>query len=241
MSIVESSETNNTNSVTVDVKPTKALRVAYIATNGCSPFGGCYPPLTELDQMVSQSNEFITATYPVDPVARYSGTLLNLGYIGDAVPCLGVHDDIISIGIWGFLSGFNKAVGVVPQDYFTYHALGGHCRFVLPGSTGISHCNSRGGLAAEGYWTAAAHELGHMHGLACDTEEYTANPPGNPASGFWVSRGKEILIGNYCFMGNAPLHDIDDRWIDNPHYIQLFKSFLVTPRCPFRKSCTSRL
>src|SRR5262249_55555665 len=77
----------------------------------------------------------------------------------------------------------------------------------------------------DGYWTAAAHELGHMHGI-CD-EEYIPNVyAGNPAKGFWVS-GKQKIENSICLMGDAPAHQSTDaRWIDDPHYFQLFRQFV---------------
>jgi hypothetical protein len=226
----ESNEANNTKSITADVKMTRPFLAAYIATNDCFPFGGCYDTLSEYNQTVSKSNEFIEVTYPI---SIYSGTSLGPQYLGDPIKCIGVDDDILSIGLWGLLSGFEKAIGVVPQNYFDYHTISFLPRCDLSGVVGITYCNFRGGLITEGYWTAAAHEFGHMYGLACAQEEYNANPllGGNPASGFWVSR-KTPVNNSVCFMGNGPLRTIETRWVDTPDYEHLFRKFRTIPNDP---------
>ena len=215
-SVAETDETDNRIELRVDVKPTRALSIAYVPVTR-----NILGPLYEFETTVDKSNEFIAATYPVAAVnsGRQDAT-----YEADALPVIGLHDDILKVGVWGCLAGFEKAIGVVPSTYFPYHAK--------KKVNGVSFCNFSGGLVEEGYWTVAAHELGHMFGLRCDPEEYESDPPGILSNGFWVDR--RIPVSSVpCFMGFSPdPRTLDTRWIDVDDYKALFRALRTDPVDP---------
>ncbi len=188
------------------------------------------------------SNTFIEATYPI---AVYQGELQADPYVGSPLKCDGVLEDIRNIGVRAIRLGWEKALGIVSAGYFKYHndPANKKCVFAKPdGSTtgGLSLCNSRGGLIREDLWTAAAHELGHMHGICVQPEEYESHPPGNPANGFWVSAGEEIK-NSTCFMGNSPSHTIDTRWVEDNDYNILFRALRVDKKDPAMMVVTGML
>ena len=144
--------------------------------------------------------------------------------------------DILSVGLWGLLTGKTKTIGIVPADYFSYHTTSSdphnQCNFSTTSGITIPWWEF-GGLATEGFWTASAHELGHTFGLQIGAEEYDITCPdpvhclpGRPATGYWVSKGIPIdpLYGAFCFMGTGLPFTLNQNWVDNEHYSQLMKA-----------------
>ena len=230
--ISEENEANNTIQVASDIKGTEPLRILHISIPDCASTGGCYGPHDDLSKSVGRSNQFIAATYPTSEFlyegptlpSPFHGSPINIQIFGTSI---GVVFDILTIGIIGQLvtPQADKALGVVPVNYFDYHGM--------IGVVGITLLYFSGGLVAEGYWTASAHEVAHMYGIA--EEEYITNPPGNPARGFWVLQQTPVE-NSHCFMGSGPLGNDNfdpsrgmlNRWVDEPHYAHLFRQLEVT-------------
>jgi hypothetical protein len=116
--------------------------------------------------------------------------------------------------------GADKVIGIVPKDYFLWHSDD-------PTITGSTFTGFAAGLVVEGYWSTAAHELGHMYWI--DEEEYeTAPPDGREASGYFVEGDRSV--DSICFMGSGDNHSAFlDRWVDPGHYVQLQNELRVSP------------
>jgi len=235
--ILESNCNNNVNASTVEVKATNALNLIYIAVPACNALlpGACYGPLSEpLQTTIDNTNVFIQATYPLSE-SGLSWTESPTPFLGSSIfGKTGIIEDVVKIGIWNSLtdpSSNRKAVAIVPkhdqtQSYFEYHGY--------PDALGMTVNKGccRTALVTEGAWTAGAHELGHLHGLQLDEEEYIVQNgvvtyPGNLANGFWVNANKPIFFST-CFMGASELHPdlvspLVSRWVDKNHYVQLFQ------------------
>lgn len=233
--IKEVDETNDSTSTEITVKDTKSLYLVYFPVNRPLTYFGYGPiDIGEYASTVDQSGRFIGATYPVAE-KEFTNQKRKEKYYGNPVPgLLGMLNDALGIWTWGeLLTGTlaDRSVGIVPDDYFRYH--------LKEEVTGISFARMgiRGVLVGNGYWKTTAHEIGHTYKLRLTEEEYVTNPPGNPASGFWVNESREISNG-ICFMGAAgPKHSFDywdgrPFWIDNEDYAQLFKQFRVNKTDP---------
>ena len=212
--VAEVNEGDNTRELEIKVMETVPLKVAHFAVKGCLPFGGCYGPPTEIDDSVKIGNDFIQATYPV---AAYSGPLVPVGFFGNPLPLVGLVPDLLSLAVWGELANIaaDATIGIVPRDYFPFHTKGD--------ATGFAFSGFPAGLVVEGHWSTAAHELGHVYGLAPapEEEEYDEVFPGRSASGYFVD-GNILVEQSICFMGTSPDHPgFLDRWIDAGHYVQL--------------------
>lgn len=235
--ILESNETNNAGSTTVTIKDTNGLYLAYFPVDRPITYFGYGPiDLAEYSETVNQSGKFIGAIYPVAD-GEFTNERRDEKYYGDPIPRLGMLDDAISLWLWGKLltrTAADRAIGIVPDDYFSYH--------LFEDVRGVSFPGVHGVLVKEGDWVTAAHEIGHTYGLRLrwpfgPEEEYVTNPPGNPASGFWVN--EQIKISNgICFMGEAgPERSFsywDDRpfWVDKEDYTDLFKKFRTNKTDP---------
>jgi len=240
--IEESKEDNNEKTSKITVKDTNGLYLVYIPVDR-TDFHTGYGPLNMISfsETVGKSGEFISATYPIAG-DKFINQPTSTKYYGDSIPCykvgqketcIGIIDDLISVSLLGEKSTESKAdrsVGIVPNDYFTYHNLAG--------TTGVMYSSIPGGvLVEEGNWAVTAHEIGHTYKLHLNPEEYTSSPPGNTASGFWAAKQKEILNG-ICFMGfSGNKYSFDyspgkPEWIDNEDYKHLFEQFRVNKADP---------
>jgi hypothetical protein len=225
--IQEINETNNKAEITVTIKDTRGLSLAYYRVVGLLVYGT--PSFEEFVETANQGSIFVKATYPVAD-NKFKFNIIG-NYLGDPIPWLGIRDDVISLAFWKWLERAGDiAVGIVSRDYFTYHGK-------PPNVVGIMFPSVRDVVLVKvGYWTTAAHEIGHSFGLWLGgTEEYHVFDPGRPARGYWVERKMDIING-VCFMGYAPYEPrtfmYDERrnihvWVDNEDYEKLFKSFLI--------------
>jgi len=230
--ITELDETNNENSVGITVKDTNELYLVYLPVNRPVTYFGYGPiDMAEYSTTVAQSGKFIKATYPIAE-SEFTNEGKDNKYYGSPVPILGMLSDTISIWLWGELltgTSADRAIGIVPDDYFEYHLTGEAAGITFPGM--------HAGLVENGYWTVTAHEIGHTYGLPVSGgEEYITNPPGNSANGFWISERREISDG-ICFMGFAlSKHSFNyggrPVWIDNEDYVSLFRQFRVSGSDP---------
>jgi len=262
--VVESDETNNRNSKTVDVKSTVPFRLAYVPLS--NPIADA-AFLQDAALARQKSDEFLLTTYPLAdsqfssflttpvPADPSGASCISL----DCPPTLGelaavarnattTINDFLTLRLVGFLHGADRVVGIVPKNYFSLHGLCGY--------TGLTMKTVGSSIAAEGFWTAVAHEIGHTYGLPLvGSEEYSSCPVktnGNIASaGYWVAKSKPIdplangcdpangvdLNCIRCFMGTAAeANGVDPRngrWIELPDFDHLFQQLLVNKTDPF--------
>lgn len=160
----------------------------------------------------------------------------------EAIDTVGLLEDMYNVAVYTAIESPQSRVGVglVPPGYFAYHLIG---------ALGLTFPYSRGGLVAVGYPSTVAHEIGHMLGLEpWPPEEYSRSPlGGNPAEGYYVGTGARSRAesaskeANLCFMGTAPYPewpvlgadgDPPERWIDDDHWVELFKTLRTNPRDP---------
>lgn len=272
--IEEFDETNNQDEISVTVKETRDLNIEYLKINPPITLSYEAPDSKSFKETAEQSTKFIQATYPIrnngvkyDINENYIGTPLLWGVpkFKIALPfeifCIDKIEfdpsvligDLAALDISARLSGKDKIIGIVDHSYFEQH---GYCyEYVKDGdkkticSVGITTPIHRSALIEDGYYTPAAHEIGHSFGLGIKyypplnqpgpDEEYkiiynddcTPNIEksylGNSASGFWVEEKKSIENA-ICFMGTTPdlpketLPQNLNRWICDKDYHHLF-------------------
>lgn len=236
--VVESTKENNQKSVDITIKDTQTLKISYFRIKSKWPADYGEPDINSFVLTANKSGTFILGTYPVSENKFINQKNIE-ELVGNPIPS-GGHE----IPNWaGFISDLknlsklraiknagDRVVGIVSDDYFTYHGLCGEC-----GCTrGLSYLPIADAvLVQEGYPMGTAHEIGHTFGLRQDEEEYRFDKktcemiyPGNPAAGFWVNGETEGEIKNsVCFMGAAtPDKYRLDNWIESEDYKKLFRS-----------------
>ncbi|MBU4341862.1 MAG: hypothetical protein KJ928_04645 [Candidatus Altiarchaeota archaeon] len=238
--IEETDETNNEMSLEVSVKDTKPFSVGYVKVMPF-PFTYSVPDDDEFSETVYQGGRYIKATFPVAEDGFFNEGRLD--YIGHPTRGTGLIYDLIGLAFLNKLLGIDdRVIGIVSRDYFTYH-------FIESGiGVGIKNSNDAV-LVKDGHWMLGSHELGHTYGLRLSPsifvsgEEYDTNPPGNPATGFWIEE-KKFINDAICIMGtgsysdhqeigeyrsiifNDVFYDYEDgTWIDKEDYEHLFREF----------------
>lgn len=228
--------------VDVTVKETVDLNIAYSYLYSATVRKGKIVGYTnyglvdqaDYENMVGNTTEFISSTYPVSNVVTDEalngligasaskrdpfGALLNdaLASAQDAQWRLGGSAFGIAIGPNN--TGFDK-------DYFAYHGF--------PGAAGISFGPSvRGVVVMDGYYTGGAHEIAHNFGVYWgEPEQYQTDPPiGRSANG--VDTGKGRWRSGICFMGAGPYRSLKDSWVSTYTYEELFKQTALVPTDP---------
>ena len=136
----------------------------------------------------------------------------------------GLADALLRILIAGKVRNpsAERFVGVAPLGFLSYYGFpdkGGATIGVMPSA-----------VVVDGYWTAAAHELGHTYGLWPSRnngpEEYEKYPQGVPADGYWVAM-RRAIANTFCMMtGTGPARSFD-LWIDRDDYAALFREMRV--------------
>jgi len=228
--IVESDEDNNQDKVDITVKETKDINIHYLKV---------YPPISILSSLymppeqksfletVEQSTKFIQATYPIrDEGVKYSTETM----MGQPPFLFSTWlGDLLYLETLAWVANKDRTIGIVDHSYFKYNRL--------PKVKGRSYIGTpSAALIEDGYYTPAAHEIGHSFGLGIKyakplnlpvpDEEYHGVYEGNPAKGFWVEEKKSIDA--ICLMGSTPalpkgtLPQDSNRWIENKDYYHLF-------------------
>ena len=234
--ILEFDEENNQKDKEVTIKDTHELYLVYLPVDR-TIFNSGYGPidLTQYSETASKNGVFIKATYPVAQ-NEFTNQKRNEKYYGNPISGAGMFDDALSLWLWSKLltgGSADRAIGIVPEDYFPYHGKGG-ISGIFMGVSGV--------LVKLDRWTTAAHEIAHSYHLRLGPpfgpgEEYDTDPPGIEANGFWVEEKKEISNG-LCFMGfGGPKRSYyynDGRpiWVCDEDFIDLFKKFRVNKTDP---------
>jgi len=232
--IMESDEQNNYLGASVSVKDTDDLALTFIPIDrprGASGYGPI--DMAEYSKAVQKSSMLIRATYPI---AESELTVWQTPTMYDGHPAqnkYGMMRDCLSVWSWAWLGPghFDRAIGIVPADYFAYHGYGG--------SDGIAFPHIEGVVASVDKWDAVAHEVGHTYKLPVSgSEEYgpDCKPIGSATTGFWVAKSK-LIENSYCLMGCAMKDDPENpdnyeldfdlgkRWICKLCYESLFGDF----------------
>jgi len=186
-------------STTVTVRKANDLSLYY----GYLHRTGYNDPTNYVDT-VTESNLFMTSTYPVKAVSANTAQNKINGGNSMLTDCMAIANIALKK---------NYAVGVAitssGQDgYFN--------KWGQPNAVGVSYGpNVKGVIVAEDFWTAAAHEIGHTYNLYWETpEEYSQYPLyGQMASGV------SAVTGNWRsgqdFMGCAPYRTLDNTWVNS--------------------------
>jgi hypothetical protein len=221
--IEEINEGNNIKKQIVMVKDTKGLHISYFRVERPESYGGPYYPYIET---VERSGEFIQAVYPISEIElineRRNEIIQGHAKITIGPLYFGIQADCREIAKQAKRLGADRGVGVVPYGYFDYHGVD---------AAGMSFPLVKGVVVEAGYWTTTAHEIAHTYQLRWPIEEYVTNPPGNPASGFWVVK-KQSMENKICFMGKAMSFESFDTWICDDCYSYLFKKFIENKNDP---------
>ena len=226
----------------VAVKDTVPLALYYTTLSRPNDYGTENSASSVYGEMVTKSNDFIKATYPLN-LNTLTSDLAWKTPISGSVPKpakkdpleKGMSIDCTNVALaaynaYGKSGGSYVGIGIGPmitgkQDYFTYHGR--------PGAGGIRFAGVKGVLVLDGCWDAAAHEIGHVYNLYVPpgTEEYKMSqyqPDGKTASGVSVQAGKWVT--GYDFMGYCHYKDLDGTWVNHDTYESLFKSMLSNPQ-----------
>lgn len=220
--IPESDETNNEASVTVEVKETRGMTLFYQEVE----YREVRPVL--YDETVIQGHDYMQAIYPIAPKDLNFFSISTL-YTASGDSSIALRIDQVKIwdsakkeaGRLGVTA--DKAVGIVPHNYFPGHGWfesNGNIFCVIPGL-----CYGAV-LVEEGFWTGAAHEIGHTFGLIDED-------PCLPTAGYWVTRGIEISPA-LSFMCHGPFRSFTDVvngetfffWPRESHYESMFRQLL---------------
>jgi hypothetical protein len=216
-SIPELNMSNNNRTIKINVLKTRSVRVLFVPINRPATGEG-YGPInrTVYSRMFNASYAFTKAVYPVADsdliFKKYEGYIVgsqNRTRIGNKSFTWGMKADYEKLARMGDELGYDRVVGIVPRNYFTYH-LGKGGPYGEAFTRGI--CEEQGVcrsvLVREDAWKSVAHELGHSFGLNLSApngpgEEYKTNPnhTGNPASGFDVAHMRPV--SGICFMGGG--------------------------------------
>jgi hypothetical protein len=206
--ITEINEGNNDRNMTVTVRETTGLRIAFVRV---IDYGA--PSIEEFRETAERSAEFIKATYPVadDEFAAFINGDYKAVPLSNWIPPSWLYAfDIVNLALQKWRMSVDRVVGVVSDEYFPSHGDNDTLGYTFIGEEDAV-------LITEGYWTAAAHEIGHTFGLPAGefAEEYEWWAFGRPAEGYWVD--KQMDINGTCFMGPPPLNRIDNKWIPLKH------------------------
>jgi len=218
---LESNENNNEDASDITIKDTEDLVLNYIPISRNEVFSG-YGPINrdDFDQTVTESSDFIKATYPIaeENLTVFKYPLNTYGSLikGDVGTVLDLLETWLIANITRVST--DRAIGIVPDDYFKYH-------YDDPDQTGMMSIGINSALSIVNDWVTPAHEVGHTYGLwDGDEEEYDGPGCGNLSYGYWVSKS-DYRDHLYCFMGCAPLPKRTNRWVDNEDYSELFRTF----------------
>lgn len=198
------------NPITVTVRATNDLSLYY---GYLDKYGA--PTLANFNALVTSSDNFMKAVYPVKAVAASTAYTKVKGQSSMLKDCMAIADAALKS---------KRAVGVAvaSSNYFPNYSY--------PNGVGVSYGpNFKGVIVTEGYWTAASHEVAHTYGLYWgEPEEYQVYPPyGQNASG--VSAADGNWRSGEDFMGCAPKGTLEYTWVNNDKtYKGLFGKF-TTP------------
>ncbi|MCJ7634234.1 PxKF domain-containing protein, partial [Candidatus Bathyarchaeota archaeon] len=226
----------------IDDGAEKSLEDTYITVKDTSGLSLTYLNLTRsnygtessvaYNQMAESTTAFMNAVYPTKITDVRAGTTISGAPKATTAqakkdPYYALKIDCVTAAAARYLGG-GVGVAIGPNasgsmDYFTYHGFPGAAGFTANPST-------RGVIVLDSYYTATAHEVGHIYGLnwGAGNEEYNTNPNkiGNTASGVWAANGQ--WIKGYNFMGLAEYGKVQSTWVNQSTYQNLFNLMKTT-------------
>jgi hypothetical protein len=214
-----------------EVKLIRTIRLSFINVD----YLGANP---DYSQMTINGPDYLQAVYPL-AVPQFPAPTDLGSYVEPLLPLpsrLGAAQDAVRIWLMMVMSGSERAVAVVSQNWLDSHSItdSGGAQFTnLPGGRKVA-------FALDDDITAIAHELGHTYGFP---EDYTRLPDGtcqeqDPTTGFWVQKpdigsipfsGEETFSYMTCDLGVLPRPypaGVERRWATTDNFSALFKNFI---------------
>jgi hypothetical protein len=221
----------------VSVKETSELSLYYSHLSRIDSYGT--ESASAFDDMVTNTADFIEAVYPVSGVTVDSdstglaGETEQPNYLGILKDCqniaqqakLNFPDSPYAIGV---AIGPDLQSGGNYDNYFAYHGAVKGKKTAVGVSFGPG---VRGVVVLDGYYSAAAHEIGHTFGLYYgEPEQYTLYDPGAPANGFRPDQNE--WRNGYDFMGLSPFQSTSSVWVNTDFTFEPIFGSLKTPGDP---------
>jgi len=194
--------------------------------------------INAFNDMVTHSSEFIEAVYPVPHVSVLDSGMTSMEGNPVEPNWYGLYKDCQKVAAEArlkFPQGTPNVIGVAiapftnnKNNYFAYHGAASKGKSAVGVSFGPT---TKGVVAAEGYYSSVAHEIGHTFNLYYGVpEQYTEFNPGAPASGFWPE--KREWRSSYDFMGLVPFQSTSTVWVTGDTTFEPIFSKLKTPNDP---------
>ncbi|MCX6653540.1 MAG: hypothetical protein NTY03_00305 [Candidatus Bathyarchaeota archaeon] len=190
----------------------------------------------EFQLTMDSSNKILESTYPVTKSNKYNVAKNMDSNTGDA----GVMADCQLAEAQAALQAVNKegyvvGVAIAPPDYFIKHYPNDPNADRMAGI--FWNPDTKGVVVLDGYYSGAAHEIGHTLGLYVSSyEEYeipevvSRDEPGYRATG--VSVIDNYVIDSWDIMGAGPLGKPYDSWVMTSTYEDLTRALRSTTADP---------
>jgi uncharacterized repeat protein (TIGR02543 family) len=197
-------------------------------------------PAADFSTMITNTRDFINAVYPVPGLTVDSnsqglaGNAYEANYVGMLKDCQYIAQQAKlrfpnSPNPVGIAIGPNSTYGQGKyQNYFAYHGAvqGGKTAVGVSFGPGV-----KGVVVLDGYYSAAAHEIGHTFGLYYGVpEEYVTFNPGMPSNGYYPAQNQ--WRAGYDFMGLSPYKSTTTMWVNTSSTYEPIFASLKTPNDP---------
>jgi len=194
----------------------------------------------DFDTMLENTRDFINAVYPVPNLIVDSnregiaGQATQPNYLGMLKDCQYIAQQAKlrfpnSPNAIGVAIGPDLQSGGNYKNYFAYHGAVQGKKTAVGVSFGPG---VKGVVVLDGYYSGAAHEIGHTFGLYYGVpEQYVNFNPGLPCNGYWAEQNE--WRSGYDFMGLAPYQSTASVWVNTDSTFEpLFSSLKTTPNDP---------
>ena len=214
--IIETNEGNNMATGSKTVIETKSLSILYVPLRAYND-----APLSRADlkRMQQYGDQYVLATFPISSVrsAISAPVVLDWGQcnIATLLTMLSVFDNVAK------LSGYDRTVVILPYDngYWLSHKILGFPSMDAAGWNPEAPPGNHWTICTveNTYYKAIPHELAHTYNRpGGSNEEYRANPPGNPASGYDPGRNVDVKNALCIMSSTRPLIELGDQIPDYP-------------------------
>ena len=233
---------NNVEDTLVSIKETSELTLYYSHLILDGEYGNIMdmPDPDAYETMLTNTRDFISATYPVPNVEVYSnqaglaGVTYEDNYLGLLKDCINIAEQAKltfpeSPKAIGVAIGPDLQSGGKYANYFKYHGAYSGKKTAV----GVSFGPGVKGVAVlDGYYSAAAHEIGHTFNLYYGVpEQYELFDPGISCNGFRAAENE--WRSGYDFMGLSPYQTTANMWVNtDTTFDPLFSSLKTAGDCP---------